>query len=123
MTRAGIEAGSFSGFDTYRLRLEGPGGALHVLGTPRRDLVSAEAERLDVQLGEGRDVAQVPWAGSPLGIPESGVVDLGAGEDSLQTSTQRLVMADLARAPGLGIKGGWLSSVQSMSMDERTGWS
>jgi Ca2+-binding RTX toxin-like protein len=97
VTRAGVEAASFSGFEDYWLWVVGP-GELRVVGTPGHDQIVVAAERLDLRLGDGPDVVQIDslGEGSP-GVPASGVVDLGPGKDLLEAGAARLMVADLAR--------------------------
>jgi Ca2+-binding RTX toxin-like protein len=97
VTRAGVEAASFSGFEEYWLWVVGP-GALRVVGTPGRDAMVVDADRLDLRTGSGRDTIQIDALpdGSP-GLPVSGVVDLGPGRDRLEAGADRLMVADLTQ--------------------------
>jgi Ca2+-binding RTX toxin-like protein len=90
ITSSGIQAVSFDGFEHYDL--ESNGHDLRVLGSSGPDRLRLEAERVDVQLGDGPDSLDLdPWQ------PEAGVIDLGGGEDTLLVRPIRRVVGDLVR--------------------------
>jgi Ca2+-binding RTX toxin-like protein len=97
VTSAGVELATFSDVEKYRLQIVGP-GTLRVLGSPGRDRVSlADAERVELHLGGGRDQVTFDGGLAETRVPVSGVVDLGPGKDYLQVLFWHRVVADLVR--------------------------
>ena len=110
VTRAGVEAASLSGFEVHFLSVPRP-GVLRVLGTPGPDTLYLDAERTDLQLGDGSDGVTIGNSAiaflkpsvqnasvhKSLVLSEAGVIDLGPGKDFLRVAAKRRVVADLAR--------------------------
>ena len=94
VTGSGVAMASLPGFENYEIHLGSTSG-LRVLGTPGRDIMVLAAGRLDLALGDGPDDVFLDFGRSR--IPAAGVLDLGPGEDSVQTGKAQLVVGDLAR--------------------------
>jgi Ca2+-binding RTX toxin-like protein len=96
VTGSGVERASLSGIESFGLFLEAT-AALRVLGTPGRDVLGVVAGRLDLHLGDGRDVVRMGFLAEPS--PVAGVLDLGPGEDSVDVGVgvKQLVVGDFAR--------------------------
>jgi Ca2+-binding RTX toxin-like protein len=93
VTRSGVETALLSGFEDYQLSLPDKTGGLGVLGTSGADKLTLSAVRLDLHLGDGPDSVVLPRLGR---WNQAGVIDLGAGEDSLEAVARRVV-GDLAQ--------------------------
>jgi Ca2+-binding RTX toxin-like protein len=102
VTRAGVAVASLLGFGRWQLGTERH-GALRVLGTPGPDTVDVAAERIDLDLGDGRDRAVVSihevWPARDVSKAKqfSSVIDLGPGKDYVRTFAWRVLVGDLAR--------------------------
>jgi hypothetical protein len=94
VTGSGVAMASLPGFENYEIDLGSTSG-LRVLGTPGRDSMVLAAGRLDLALGDGPDDVFLDFGRSR--IPAAGVLDLGPGEDSVQTGKAQLVVGDLVR--------------------------
>ena len=83
-----METALLSGFEDYYLSLPDKTSEFGVVGTSGADKLTLSAVRLDLHLGDGPDSVVLPRLGR---WNQAGVIDLGAGEDSLEAVARRVV--------------------------------
>lgn len=93
VTQEGVTTTSLPGFEHYTLKL-GRHGALRVSGTPGPDDLYVTAEKIDLDLDDGRDRVLVD---SRRVTPVAGVIDLGPGYDYLDSRAKQVLVGDLVR--------------------------